>query len=97
MGLVNLPLKVGVVMRSIIVGACLAIGGFDPNTTTVENVTPAIQRGISMGFSLIPAIVLAVGLLLLMIFCYRLSKEKINECSAEIARREGEELIAVDN
>ena len=88
MGLVNLPLKVGVVMRSIIVGACLAIGGFDPNTTTVENVTPAIQRGISMGFSLIPAIVLAVGLLL-MIFCYRLSKEKINECSAEIARREG--------
>ena len=88
MGLVNLPLKVGVVMRSIIVGACLAIGGFDPNTTTVDNVTPAIQRGISMGFSLIPAIVLAVGLLL-MIFCYRLSKEKINECSAEIARREG--------
>ena len=88
MGLVNLPLKVGVVMRSIIVGACLAIGGFDPNVTTVENVTPAIQRGISMGFSLIPAIVLAIGLLL-MIFCYRLSKEKVNECSAEIARREG--------
>ena len=88
MGLVNLPLKVGVVMRSIIVGACLAIGGFDPNTTTVENVTPAIQRGISMGFSLIPAIVLAVGMLL-MIFAYRLSKEKVNECSAEIARREG--------
>ena len=88
MGLVNLPLKVGVVMRSIIVGACLAIGGFDPNPTTVENVTPAIQRGISMGFSLIPAIVLAVGMLL-MIFAYRLSKEKVNECSAEIARREG--------
>ena len=88
MGLTNLPLKVGVVMRSIIVGASLAIGGFDPNTTTVENVTPAIQRGISMGFSLIPAIVLAVGLLL-MVFVYRLTKEKVNECSAEIARREG--------
>ena len=89
MGLVNLPLKVGVVLRSIIIGACLAIGGFDPNTTTVENVTTEIQHGIAMGFSLIPGICLAVGVLL-MVFCYRLTKDKVNECSAEIARRKAQ-------
>ena len=88
MGLCNIPIKVGVVSRAVLINVCLALVAFDPNTTTMDNVTETMQRGISMGFTLIPAIAVAIGLII-MIFGYRLTKEKVNECSAEIARREG--------
>lgn len=73
MGLLTVPLKIGIVMRGILIGAALAIGGFsadiDPATAG-----EAVQRGICIGFMVIPAAVIAVGALVL-IFGYRLDKK----------------------
>ncbi|MCI8591467.1 MAG: MFS transporter [Lachnospiraceae bacterium] len=73
MGLLTVPLKIGIVMRGILIGTALAIGGFsadiDPATAG-----EAVQRGICIGFMVIPAAVIAVGALVLM-FGYRLDKK----------------------
>lgn len=73
MGLLTVPLKIGIVMRGILIGAALAIGGFsadiDPATAG-----EAVQRGICIGFMVIPAVVIAVGAVVLM-FGYRLDKK----------------------
>ncbi|MBR5337946.1 MAG: MFS transporter [Lachnospiraceae bacterium] len=111
-GLQNLPLKVAVMTRSIIVNACLAVGAFDTlkfavikslqtdaNAAKVAEATQIIssdpskleglQRAISMGFMLIPAIALIIGLVFLL-FGYTLNKEKIAQYQAEIAQNKGE-------
>lgn len=73
MGLLTVPVKVGIVMRGILISAALAIGGFsadiDPNTAS-----ESVQRGICIGFMIIPAVVIIVGALSLL-FGYRLDKE----------------------
>ena len=104
-GLQNLPLKVAVMTRGIIVNACLAAGAFDTlkfkliaktaATATPEqlaaaehlaadpNAVEGLKRAISMGFMLIPAIALIIGLVFLL-FGYTLNKEKIAQYQAEI-------------
>ena len=85
MGLGNIPLKVGVVGRALLINAALALGGFTAGLEVADS-TPAIERGIAMGFTVFPAVAVAIGLVI-MVFGYRLTKERVNECSAEIARR----------
>ncbi|MBR4753617.1 MAG: MFS transporter, partial [Lachnospiraceae bacterium] len=104
-GLQNLPLKVAVMTRGIIVTACLAAGAFDvlkfkliaktAAAATPEQLAAAealasdpakvegLKRAISMGFMLIPAIALIIGLVFLL-FGYTLNKEKIAQYQAEI-------------
>ena len=104
-GLQNLPLKVAVMTRGIIVNACLAAGAFDSlkaalvgsvkKAATPEAIAAAeqlasdpakvegLKRAISMGFMLIPAIALIIGLVFLL-FGYTLNKEKIAQYQAEI-------------
>lgn len=104
-GLQNLPLKVAVMTRGIIVNACLAAGAFDQlkaalvgsvkKAATPEAIAAAeqlasdpakvenLKRAISMGFMLIPAIALIIGLVFLL-FGYTLNKEKIAQYQAEI-------------
>ena len=89
MGLGNVPLKAGVVCRALLINAALALGGFTSGLA-VADVTPAIQRGIAMGFTVFPAVAVAIGLVI-MLFFYRLTKERVNECSAEIARRKAQQ------
>ena len=110
-GLQNLPLKVAVMTRGIIVNACLAAGAFDvlkfkliaktAATATPEQVAAAealaadpakvegLKNAISMGFMLIPAIALIIGLVFLL-FGYTLNKEKIAQYQAEINQSKGE-------
>lgn len=110
-GLQNLPLKVAVMTRGIIVNACLAAGAFDvlkfkliaktAATATPEQLAAAealaadpakvegLKRAISMGFMLIPAIALIIGLVFLL-FGYTLNKEKIAQYQAEINQSKGE-------
>lgn len=73
MGLLTVPLKIGIVMRGILIGAALAIGGFSADIDP-ETAGEAVQRGICIGFMVIPAAVIAVGALVLM-FGYRLDKK----------------------
>ena len=104
-GLQNLPLKVAVMTRGIIVNACLAAGAFDSlkaalvgsvkKAATPEAIAAAeqlasdpakvegLKKAISMGFMLIPAIALIIGLVFLL-FGYTLNKEKIAQYQAEI-------------
>jgi len=110
-GLQNLPLKVAVMTRGIIVNACLAAGAFDTlkfkliaktaAAATPEQLAAAealasdpakvegLKRAISMGFMLIPAIALIIGLVFLL-FGYTLNKEKIAQYQAEIDQQKGE-------
>jgi GPH family glycoside/pentoside/hexuronide:cation symporter len=85
MGLQNVPLKVGVILRGIVVAASLAAANFDakidPAKATVE-----LKKGVTAAFALWPAIFVAFGFLLLL-FGYKLSRETVSKYQAEIDAR----------
>jgi len=82
MGLQNLPLKVGVFLRGTIVAACLAAVGWHSGIV----LEGAARRGMTVALGLIPAILCALGAVLL-IFGYKLTREKIAQCQAEIDQK----------
>lgn len=79
MGLQTFPLKIGVILKAIVIAACLAAIGFTKDMT----VTETVKQGLTASFALIPALFLVVGSVLL-IFGYRLTKEKVEKYQAEI-------------
>lgn len=85
MGLQVLPLKIAVLLRGSLVPAALAAAGYrhdlDPAT-----MSEAARQGLTVSFALIPGIFLAVGALLL-IFGFRLTREKVLRYQAEIDSR----------
>ena len=90
-GLQQLPLKVGVVARGVVISACLAVANFD-TSINIREVDPnfiastELQSGIALGFMLIPAIALGCSALLLF-FGFKITKEKVEQYQAEIAAR----------
>jgi len=84
-GLQNVPLKVSIMTRGIIISACLALGKFsseiDPATASEE-----LKKAIALGFMLIPAIALVIAVLALA-FGFRLTKDKVVQYQNEIAAR----------
>lgn len=79
MGLQNLPLKVGVFLRGTILGACLAAVGWSSGVV----LEGAARQGMTVAFALVPAILCAVGTVLL-VFGYKLTREKVAQYQAEI-------------
>lgn len=79
MGLQNLPLKVGVFMRGTIVAACLAAVGWQKGVA----LEGAARQGMTVALGLVPAVLCAIGAVLL-VFGYKLTREKIAECQAAI-------------
>ncbi len=79
MGLQNLPLKVAVFLRGTILGACLVAVGWSKDAV----LEGTARQGMTVAFALVPAIFCAVGFLLL-VFGYKLTREKIAQCQAEI-------------
>lgn len=73
MGLLAVPVKVGIIMRGILISACLALANFSPDIDP-SAVTEELERGISIGFMILPAAVILAGALLLA-FGYRLKQE----------------------
>lgn len=84
-GLQQLPLKLGVVTRGIIISACLAIAGFETGMN-VSTVTEGVKQGICTAFMIIPAVFLILGALLMM-FGFKLTKEKVARYQEEIRQR----------
>lgn len=82
MGLQNVPLKIAVFLRGTIVAACLAAVNYVPGIV----LEGADRQSMTVAFGLLPAIFCGIGLLLL-IFCYKLTKEKVAEYQAEIDAR----------
>lgn len=83
MGLQNLPLKIGVFMRGTIVAACLAAVGWQSGAV----LEGTARQGMTIAMGLVPAILCAVGALLL-IFGYKLTREKVAQYQAEIDARQ---------
>lgn len=79
MGLQNIPLKAAVFLRGVIVAAALNASGWE-NGKVFEG---AARQSMTIPFALVPAIFCLVGLLLL-VFCYKLTKEKVAEAQAKI-------------
>lgn len=82
MGLQNLPLKVGVMLRGPILSACLVAVGWTAGIV----LEGAARQGMMLAFGLVPGIFCAVGALLL-IFGYKLTKERIAQYQSEIDAR----------
>jgi GPH family glycoside/pentoside/hexuronide:cation symporter len=86
MGLMNLPLKIGNLIKGAIIPAVLAAVGFvakmDPATAT-----PELKAGIVQLFVIIPGIGILVGAVLLTVG-YRLTRDKITNYQKEIDERQ---------
>ena len=85
-GLQNVPLKVGVMTRGIIINACLAIGAFSSSIDPAA-ATEGLKKAICMAFMVVPALALVVAGVLLLIG-FRITKEKVEQYQAEIAARQ---------
>ncbi|MBE6015622.1 MAG: MFS transporter [Lachnospiraceae bacterium] len=89
MGLQNIPLKIGGTLRSVIVTACLAVGGFsatiDPAATTME-----MKSAICLALMVVPGIVL-VACAFIILFGFRLSKARVEEMQKEIDEKKAKE------
>lgn len=85
MGLQNVPLKIAVFLRGTIIPAALAAVGFKP-TMDPKTMSEVAKQGMTVAFALVPGIFLAVGCLLLL-FCFKLTKDKVVKYQAEIDAR----------
>ena len=79
MGLQNLPLKVGVFMRGVIVSACLVAVGWQSGVV----LEGSARQGMTIAFAVVPAALCLAGMLLL-IFGFKITKEKVVKYQAEI-------------
>lgn len=85
MGFLTVPIKIAVITRGLLITAVLAITGFDASIA-VEQATDSVRNGIAAGFTIIPAILVVVALVIIM-FGYRLKDSDIEQYSAEIKAR----------
>lgn len=87
-GLQNVPLKLGVLARGIVITGCLALANFDADKIDINNVSQELQNSICLAFMIVPAIALVVAGMLLL-FGFNLTKEKVIQYQNEIAARNG--------
>ena len=82
MSLINFPIKTGILLRSVVITSILAGAGY------VANMKPTVElvNGIRNGLTLIPGVMMAVGLVLF-IFLYKITPAKLAEMQKEIANR----------
>lgn len=86
MGLQTVPLKVAVIVRAVVINTSLIAIAYVPKLQ-FEDVDNAYRQGLTVPFALVPAICLLVGGLLLL-FGFRLNKEKVAKYQEEINARD---------
>ncbi|MDO4492208.1 MAG: MFS transporter, partial [Lachnospiraceae bacterium] len=84
-GLQNVPLKVAILTRGIIISAGLAMGNFNPDIDPAA-ASMELKKGVCMAFIVIPAIALVIAAVV-MLFGFRLTKDKVVQYQNEIAAR----------
>jgi GPH family glycoside/pentoside/hexuronide:cation symporter len=84
-GLQNVPLKISIMTRGIIISACLAMGEFNADIKPGE-APEKLQKAVALGFMLIPAIALIIAVIAL-VFGFKLTKDKVVQYQNEIAER----------
>jgi GPH family glycoside/pentoside/hexuronide:cation symporter len=85
MGLSVFPIKTAFVVRSLILNLVLALVGFNAAIPSSE-ASVELQRGISMVFLVVPGVLVLLAMFVI-IFGYRITKEKIAQYQEEIAER----------
>lgn len=85
MGLMNLPLKIANLVKGAVIPIALAAAGFAANIEPAD-ASQKLKDGITNIFITIPAIGILIGAVLLLVG-YKLTKEKMDELQAEIAKR----------
>ena len=85
MGLMNLPLKLGIIARTVVISAALAAAGFDSSIDPTM-ATDALKNGIINAFTLVPCVGMMISFLLLL-FGYKLTHERLTQCQKEIDER----------
>ena len=93
MGLQNIPLKAASTVKSAVLAACLAIGGFSA-AIAVEDASVEMKEAICLALMVIPAILLIVGAVVLLIG-FRLPKSRVEQMEKEIEERKRAEEAAV--
>ena len=80
MGLLTVPIKLGIVARGLLISGCLALGAYTSAMADMSYFTEAnaaelttLQNGVCAGFMIIPAVCVLAGALLLQ-FGYKLGK-----------------------
>lgn len=91
MGLQNVPLKIGVLVKSVLLNTALALAGYDAYKAAIEAkdlaaLPETLKQGVCGAFSLWSGIFCAIGLLIL-VFGFKLTKEKVEQYQAEIDAR----------
>ncbi len=92
MGLTNIPLKAGSTIRTFIIAAALASGGFNAKLTPAQ-APLAMKEAISTALMVIPGLILVAAALILL-FGYKLTKPKLEEMQKEIDERKAAEEAA---
>lgn len=82
MSLISFPIKSAVFIRSIIITSVLVSAGYVADMAA----TPELISGITNGITLIPALFLGAGLVIIL-FLYKITPEKQQEMQQEIAAR----------
>ena len=82
MGLQNLPLKVGVFMRGVILSACLVAVGWQSGVV----LEGAARQGMTIAFAVVPATLCLIGMILLLVG-FKITKDKVAQYQAEIDAR----------
>lgn len=80
MGLLTVPIKLGIVARGLLISGCLALGAYTSEMADISYFTESkaaelttLQNGVCAGFMIIPAVCILAGALLLQ-FGYKLNK-----------------------
>lgn len=78
MGLLTVPIKIGIVARGLLISGCLAIGAYTSSMADLSYFTEStaaelatLQTGVCIGFMVIPSVCVLIGALLLQ-FGYKL-------------------------
>lgn len=79
MGLQNLPLKVGVFLRGVILSACLVAVGWQSGVA----LEGAARQGMTIAFALVPAILCLAGMILLLVG-FKITKADVERYQKEI-------------
>ena len=79
MGLQNLPLKVGVFMRGVILSSCLVAVGWQSGVA----LEGSARQGMTIAFALVPALLCLAGMILLIVG-FKITKDKVTQYQKEI-------------
>jgi GPH family glycoside/pentoside/hexuronide:cation symporter len=82
MGLQNLPLKIGVFMRGVILSACLVAVGWQSGVV----LEGTARQGMTIAFAVVPATLCLIGMFLIL-FGFKITKDKVVQYQAEIDAR----------